>query len=149
MRKLGGKLSLERQPANAFTLAVLLCLMALAAGCVISPRRIVGGGTPTPTPNPSGSPTPTPVPGAPGKLYVSDPNTNSILRFDNANIADGNLAPAATINGAATLLNSPQHIFVDSIRSTSPTRVMYWLSTVSAPRPGTQRPVLFPVLLPA
>ena len=118
MRMLRGKLSPERQPANLFTFAVLLCLVALAAGCVISPRRIVGGGTPTPTPNPSGSPTPTPVPGAPGKLYVSDPNNNSILRFDNANTADANLAPAATIIGTSTLLNAPQHIFVDSSSDT-------------------------------
>ncbi|HET9183277.1 MAG TPA: hypothetical protein VFP59_14160 [Candidatus Angelobacter sp.] len=110
-----GRLSLKSQPANAFVFTVLLCLIALSAGCVISPRRIVGVGSPTPTPNPgSPSPTPTPVPGAPGKLYVADSNNNSILRFDNANTADGNLAPAATISGALTLLNSPHHIFVDS-----------------------------------
>ena len=118
MRMLCAKLSLERQPANAFTFAVLLCLVALAAGCVISPRRIVGGGTPTPTPNPSGSPTPTPVPGAPGKLYVANPNNNSILRFDHANTANGSIAPAATIAGTATLLNAPQHIFVNAASDT-------------------------------
>ena len=118
MKMLRGKLSLERQPANTFTFAVVLCLLTLAAGCVISPRRIVGGGSPTPTPNPSGSPTPTPAPSAPGKLYVADPNNNSILRFDNANTADGALAPAASISGTATLLNAPQHIFVDAASDT-------------------------------
>lgn len=119
IRMIRAKLSLERQPANAFMFAVLLCVAALAAGCVISPRRIVGGGgTPTPTPTPSGSPTPTPNPGAPGKLYVANPNNSSILRFDNADTADGSIAPAATIIGTATLLNAPQHIFVDSASDT-------------------------------
>lgn len=118
MRMLSGKLSLERQPANTFTFAVLLCLVALTAGCVISPRRIVGGGSPTPTPNPSGSPTPTPATSGPGKLYVADANNNSILRFDNANTANGPIAPAASISGAATLLNAPQHIFVDAASDT-------------------------------
>jgi hypothetical protein len=104
------------QPANAFAFAILLCVLMLMAGCQISPRRLCNGcdnPTPTPTPNGSPSPTPTPAPGAPGKLYVSDPNNNSILRFDGANVADGNLAPSATIQGTSTLINSPQHIFVD------------------------------------
>jgi hypothetical protein len=108
--------TLNLRPANTFMLAVLLCMFMLMAGCVISPRRLCNGctnATPTPTPNGSPSPTPTPAPGAPGKLYVSDPNNNSILRFDGANTADGNLAPTATIQGASTLINSPQHIFVD------------------------------------
>jgi hypothetical protein len=115
MRVLRRSFSLERQPGNAFLCAVLLCVAALAAGCVISPRRTIGGGI-TPTPTPSGSPssTPTPVPGAPGKLYVANPSNNSILRFDNANTADANLAPAATIVGANTTIISPQHIFIDS-----------------------------------
>jgi 6-phosphogluconolactonase (cycloisomerase 2 family) len=113
IRLLGGKLLAQRQPANAFLFVVLLCVAALAAGCVISPRRTIGGG-PTPTPTPTGSPSPTPVPGAPGKLYVANPNNNSILRFDNANTADANLAPAATIVGTNTTLTSPQHIFIDA-----------------------------------
>ncbi len=88
----------------------------LAAGCVISPRRIVCNGcaTPTPTPSPGSSPTPTPVPGAAGKLYVSNPNNNSILRFDNASTADGNIGPNGVISGSSTLITSPQHIFIDS-----------------------------------
>lgn len=120
MRMLRGRLALERQPANAFTFAVLLCIAALAAGCVISPRRIVGVGTPTPTPVPGSSPSPTPTPGssAAGKLYVANPNNDSILRFDNANTADSNIAPAASISGTHTLLNSPQHIFVDAASDT-------------------------------
>ena len=104
------------QPANAFVFAVLLCVLMLMAGCQISPRRFCNGcpnPTSTPTPTPSGSPTPTPPPGAPGKLYVSNPNNNSILRFDGANTADADHQPSATIQGASTLINSPQHIFVD------------------------------------
>src|SRR5690348_13751538 len=118
IRALRRNLCLEQQPANAFLFAVLLCVLALAAGCVISPRRTIGGGTPTPTPGPSGSPTPTPVPGAPGKLYVADSNHNSILRFDNANTANSNQAPAATIVGTSTTITSPQHIFVDAANDT-------------------------------
>lgn len=109
------------QPVNAFAFTVLLSVLMLMAGCQISPRRFCNGcpnPTSTPTPTPSGSPTPTPVPGAPGKLYVSDPNNNSILRFDGANTADGNLAPSATIQGTSTLINSPQHIFVDGASDT-------------------------------
>jgi hypothetical protein len=113
---LRSNLSLERQPANAFLFGVLLCLAALAAGCVISPRRIVGGGTPTPTP--TGSPSPTPVPGAPGKLYVANPNNNTILRFDNANTADADVPPSGSISGSATQITSPQHIFVDAASDT-------------------------------
>lgn len=92
--------------------AVLLCILAFAAGCVISPRRIVGGGTG----GTSGGPTPTPTPGtgAAGKLYVANLGSNSIARFDNASTADGNLAPGGVIAGAQTQLNSPQHIFVDA-----------------------------------
>ena len=115
MRVLRRNLSLERQPGNAFLFAVLLCVAALAAGCVISPRRTVGGGgTPTPTPSGSPSSTPTPVPGAAGKLYVANLNNNSILRFDNASTADANLSPSATIAGANTAITSPQHIFIDA-----------------------------------
>ena len=96
---------------------VVLCV----AGCVISPRRLPGdvvpgssggGGT--------GSPTPTPTPGgggggtAPaGKIYVASPN-NSILRFDNAFTASGNIGPAATITGALTTLAKPEYIFLDA-----------------------------------
>ena len=112
-RMLRANLSLERQPANAFLLAVLLCLAALTAGCVISPRRTIGGGG-TPTPTPTGSPSPTPVPGAPGKLYVANPSNNSILRFDNANTAGQNATPAAAITGSNTQITSPQHIFIDA-----------------------------------
>ncbi|MGZ4898480.1 MAG: hypothetical protein ACXV8X_02385, partial [Candidatus Angelobacter sp.] len=78
--------------------AAVFCLL-LVVGCVISPRRIVGGGgggTPTPTP------TPTPNPVATGKLYVSNGTTNTILRFDNALTTSGNVTPAAQIVGAST-----------------------------------------------
>lgn len=103
--------TLRQKALRMFVFAVLLCCIALSAGCVISPRRIVGGGTGgTGTP----TPTPTPVPGAQGILYVSNPNTSTILRFNNAAKANGDLGPSGVIFGALTLLNFPQHIFVDA-----------------------------------
>jgi sugar lactone lactonase YvrE len=88
--------------------AAMICTVMFSAGCVISPRRTVGGGG-----GGSGAtPTPTPAGGTAGKLYVSNLTTNSILRYDNASSASGNTAPAATISGSQTLLSSPQHIFV-------------------------------------
>ncbi|HET9183716.1 MAG TPA: hypothetical protein VFP59_16415 [Candidatus Angelobacter sp.] len=46
-----------------------------------------------------------------GQLYVA---TNaSILRFNNALQANGDIAPAATITGSSTTLSSPQHLLVD------------------------------------
>ena len=95
--------------AHRFLLAALLLATIVTSGCVISPRRIVGGATPTPTPG--GSPTPTPA-GAPEKLYISDANNNAILRFDNASTATGS-TPSAVISGPPTTLNSPQQIFLD------------------------------------
>lgn len=46
-----------------------------------------------------------------GQLYVS--TNSSILRFNNALNATGNVAPAATITGSATTLSGPEHILVD------------------------------------
>ncbi|HEY2499676.1 MAG TPA: hypothetical protein VGK24_21660 [Candidatus Angelobacter sp.] len=87
----------------------IFCLF-LMVGCVISPRRTVGGGTPTPTP----TATPTPNPAATGKLYVSNAGSDSILRFDNAFTDNGNVTPAATISGGNTTLNSPGFITLDA-----------------------------------
>lgn len=84
-------------------LGLLVCFIAAMSGCVISPRRVVGG-----------SPTPTPTPGVAGKLYVANQNGNSILRFDNALSASGNITPAATITGAGTGLSGPQFITIDT-----------------------------------
>lgn len=98
--------------------AASLVLLLVISGCVISPRRTLGGGggTPTPTPTPTGSPTPTPTPsGTPqGKLYVSNPSTNSIVRFDQAFTASGNIVPGAIIRGTKTSLNAPDFIFLDA-----------------------------------
>ncbi len=96
-----------------------LCVASLVffltiSGCVISPRRTLGGGpTPTPTPNPTGTPTPTPSTTPQGKLYVSNTNANSIVRFDQAFTDSGNIVPAATISGANTGLNAPAFITLD------------------------------------
>ena len=91
-----------------------LLLVLVVSGCVISPRRTLGGGpTPTPTPTPTGTPTPTPTP-SPGKLYVSNAGSNSILRFDGALTDSGNVPPAATISGSSTTLTSPAYITLDT-----------------------------------
>ena len=91
----------------------VFCLL-LTVGCVISPRRTLGGGggTPTPTPTPTGSPTPTPA--ATGKLYVMESNSNTLLRFDNAFTASGNVTPAATIVGTNTTFNFPNFMTLDT-----------------------------------
>jgi sugar lactone lactonase YvrE len=96
-------------PAHICALAFFLLLIV---GCVISPRRVVGGGGGTPTPTPS--PTPTPNPAATGKLYVMNSSTSSLLRFDNAFTTNGSPTPAATIVGANTTLNSPNYIALDT-----------------------------------
>lgn len=47
-----------------------------------------------------------------GQLYVT--TNTSILRFNNALQATGNVAPIATITGTATTLSSPAHLLVDT-----------------------------------
>jgi len=98
-------------PAQFFAAIFVLFLMV---GCVISPRRTLGGGGGTPTPTPSPTATPTPNPAATGKLYVSNSGGGSILRFDNAFTANGDASPAATITGANTTLNSPSFMTLDA-----------------------------------
>jgi hypothetical protein len=99
--------------------AVSFLLVVVISGCVISPRRLPGdvvpGTTPTPTPNPSATPTPTPSSTPQGKLYVSNTATNTILRFDQAFTASGNVPPAVTITGTTTQLNAPAYIFLDRV----------------------------------
>ncbi len=104
---------------NEISLAVvLLFALFMMTGCVISPRRTLGGSaTPTPTPTASPTPTPsgTPTPAAPSnRLYVSNQNTNSIAVFANGLTANGNIAPSATIVGGLTTLDSPQYLAFDS-----------------------------------
>ena len=48
------------------------------------------------------------------RFYVANYNENSILIFDNADIATGNIAPNRAISGALTTLNGPMGIFVDT-----------------------------------
>ena len=103
----------KRGVISAQIFAAIFCLF-LMIGCVISPRRTLGGGGGTPTPTPSPTATPTPNPAATGKLYVSNSGGASILRFDNAFTANGDASPAATISGAATTLNSPSFMTLDA-----------------------------------
>src|SRR5438270_7616842 len=108
---------LKRGFSPAGICVAMFCLL-LTVGCVISPRRTLGGGGGTPTPTPTASPTPTgsptPTPVATGKLYVMDTNSNTLLRFDNALTASGNATPAATIVGSNTTFSSPAFITLDS-----------------------------------
>lgn len=85
--------------------AISLLLVLAISGC--------GGSRPAARPALPLSPTPTPAPAPRGKVYVSNTGANSIVRFDNALGANGNVAPAAVISGAATQLNAPAHIFLD------------------------------------
>jgi hypothetical protein len=50
--------------------------------------------------------------GSGGQLYVSTPS--SILRFNNALTATGNIAPAAVVTGAATGISAAQRLLVDT-----------------------------------
>src|SRR6476660_4104523 len=105
---------LKRGFSPACICVAVFCLL-LTVGCVISPRRTLGGGGGgTPTPTPTASPTPTPNPAATGKLYVMDTNSNTLLRFDNAFTVINNATPAATIVGANTTLNFPNYIALDT-----------------------------------
>lgn len=110
---------------NGFSLACLLFLTLVIAGCQISPRRTLGGTSttsPTPTPSPTPvatptpipTPTPVPTPTPTGKLYVTSGSQNSIVRFDNAFTATGNVAPAANVSGVATGLSLPVYLALDS-----------------------------------
>jgi hypothetical protein len=51
--------------------------------------------------------------GPTGQLYVVNESANSILRFNAATAANGNMVPAANISGPATQLSSPHYIFLD------------------------------------
>src|ERR1043166_7993213 len=95
-----------------FQLFAAIFVLFLMVGCVISPRRTLGGGGGTPTPTPTGSPTPTPV--ATGKLYVLDSNSNTLLRFDNALTANGSPTPAVTIMGNNTTFKFPGFMTLDT-----------------------------------
>ena len=73
--------------------------MFLAAGCGGNSNVTLGSG--------GGS-------GPQGRLYVSIPTTNSIVRFDNASTATGAATPGATLTGNFTQLSSPQHLLIDA-----------------------------------
>jgi len=120
---------------------LIVSVLAAMSGCVISPRRTVDNSTsPTPTP------TVTPVPGATGKLYVSNQNGNSILRFDNALTTTGDTQPDATIIGSGTGLNQPQFMALDPaadrlfVANPGGSSVLVWdaVSTVNGNTPPTR-----------
>src|SRR5690348_10418687 len=132
-----------RVGSTQFSILTILIVSVLAAmsGCVISPRRS-GGGSTSPTPTPMV----TPVPGATGKLYVSNQNGNSILRFDNALTTTGDTQPNATIIGSGTGLNQPQFMALDPaadrlfVANPGGSSVLVWdaVSTVNGNTPPTR-----------
>src|ERR1051326_1108555 len=84
---------------RTFRFNAIMAFIFLLTGCQISPRRgtISNGG--------GGG-------GTGGQLYISTPS--SILHFNNAETATGNVAPVSTITGSNTQLSSPQHLFLDA-----------------------------------
>lgn len=85
--------SLRRHSGGLFLLFVVLL-----SGCSAGRNQGSGGGVPG---------------GAQGRLYVTDESNNTILRFDNASTATGNVAPGANISGTSTQINTPQYVFLD------------------------------------
>lgn len=83
----------------------LLGLLLVLNGCVISPRRDGSGGSGSGGGGGNG---------AFGRIYVTNPATNTLVRFDGALTVNGNVAPGVTISGAATLLSTPQYLFLDT-----------------------------------
>jgi hypothetical protein len=85
--------------------AILVLALALTlAGCVISPRRTLGGSG---SGSSGGGTTPG---GTGGQLYVTTPS--SILRFSSAETVNGNTAPTATITSSS--FSSLQRLVVDT-----------------------------------
>ena len=78
-----------------------VCLLLLAGCGVVSP--LIGGSNSTTTNKGTGV----------GSIYVSNSSGNSILRFESASTASGNVVPNATIAGSSTQLTSPQYLTVD------------------------------------
>src|SRR5579871_5928344 len=85
-----------------FCAFLILVLAMMLAGCVISPRRTLGGSS-----TGSGGGT---TGGTGGQLYVTTPS--SILRFSGAETVRGNTAPTATIT--STAFSNLQRLAVDT-----------------------------------
>ncbi|HWZ45855.1 MAG TPA: beta-propeller fold lactonase family protein, partial [Candidatus Saccharimonadales bacterium] len=57
-----------------------------------------------------------PPPGGAGKLYVTNEDSNQVLRFDGVLTATGNLTPAATISNSAQI-SAPQYLAIDAVNN--------------------------------
>ncbi|HZU29676.1 MAG TPA: hypothetical protein VFB79_01085 [Candidatus Angelobacter sp.] len=90
---------------RGFAIVIFISVFLLIAGCVISPRRVVGGGSSGGSGGGGGTGS------TGGQLYVA--TSNSILRFSNVEAATGNIVPTATITSSA--ISSPQHMTVDTV----------------------------------
>jgi hypothetical protein len=80
--------------------SIAICLLVFLCGC--------GGGS-----GRSGNSITTNPGTGMGRIYVSNADGNSIVRFDNALTVTGNVSPGATISGAATQLAAPQYMLLD------------------------------------
>ena len=84
-----------------------------ASGALATSRSITGANTKLTAPSNSGV-RELALDAANDRLYAINLSTNSILVFDGASQADGNVAPAREITGANTLLDSPIAIYLDN-----------------------------------
>ena len=95
--------------ANYTGNSILLFSNASAADGEIVPNRRISGALTTLN-NPSGIFVDT----ANNRLYVANRTANSILVFNNASTADGNIVWSRRISGGFTSLDAPSGIFVDT-----------------------------------
>jgi DNA-binding beta-propeller fold protein YncE len=51
------------------------------------------------------------------RLFVTNTDDDSVLIYDSASILNGGVTPAATLTGAATTLNAPTGIYLDTTRN--------------------------------
>lgn len=84
-----------------------------ASGALATSRSITGANTKLTAPSNSGV-RELALDATNDRLYAINLSTNSILVFDGASQADGNVAPAREITGANTLLDSPMAIYLDN-----------------------------------
>ena len=106
----------SQEPAKLFWAMASVCtLLAVLAGCVISPRRVVVNG-PSPTPTPTGTPTPgtTPSPTPTPTPMAATVSKNSTQQFLFAVSVDSPLMSGFKIGENGSLMPVPGSPFVIS-----------------------------------
>ena len=89
----------------------LLGLLLVLSGCVISPRRDTVNNGGNGNGNGNGN-------GAFGRIYVTNPTNNTLVRFDGALTINGNVAPVAAINGGNTGIRAPTQLVLNNATTT-------------------------------